>query len=159
MSEKRPYSSFCQDNRHKLYNRNGAVGPLPISLTVYQAEMAGGPCHGAVGWGPGPLPGELLAMVGGYFYTATRTLPPRSRPLLGGLCLPPTPVIRFSGVWWRAEWPWRPSGSWRTGEASQVWVGAWVGLLKPTGPARGYWFQNWLPSLDGQCGRSGCLGS
>lgn len=80
---------------------------------------------GAVGWGRGPLPCEPWAMVGGYFHSATRTLLPRSWPLLRGLCVPPTPATCFSGSWWRAAWLWRPSGSWRTGEPSQEWVGAW----------------------------------
>ena len=113
---------------------------------------------GAVDWGQGPLFCGLLAIVAGNFLAATRTPPPRSRPWLGGLCSPPTPVTCFSGVWWRAEWPWRLSGSWRTGEpprcGSQLGLASW----SQWGLARGCWSQSWLPCPASLCGGSGCLG-
>lgn len=123
------------------------MGPFPSALTVCLAEGEKelGPQGWTLGWwesrvlggvglGAGRLLCELLVVVKGHFYTATGTPLPRLRPPRGGPWSPPTPVMHFSGVWWRAEWPWRPSGNWRAGEASRVWVEGRVGLLQPTGP-------------------------
>lgn len=141
------------------------MGPLPVSLCCGSSREHGctlgwqeAQAVGAVGWGQGPLPRELLAMGGGYFHTATRTLPPRSRPLPRGLCSPPTPATRFSRVWWRAARPWMLSGSWRTGEPYQVRVGAWSGRLESTGSGQGLLVLE-LASFPGQSAGSGCLGS
>lgn len=143
-------SSFFQGSRYKRCHRDRVCLPFLSALATCLAERA--LCSGwqePRPWGlwvgaqalpcePGPW---LL-----YFHAATRTQLPRSQPLLRGLCVPPTPVTRFSGGWWRAARLWRPSGSWRTGEPSREWMGAWfVCRLESTGPG-----QRWLASFPRQ---------
>lgn len=162
MCDERPHYSFCQDSRHKPnVTGRGAWVLFPTSLHCLSGtEGKGAWPRGCTVWdGESTMQGVWVCIQapfhvssclwsGGYLHTATGTPPPRLRPRLGGPCSPPTPAMRFSGAWWRAERPWRPSRSWRTGETSQVWGGAWVGFPGPQGLARGQWFQKRLPSLE-----------